>query len=109
MLAFAADAGASAALGGQHAGVAGVGVGVPLTNVLPGLNERVYPWVSWAFCGTRCGLGSASPAGARERFGGRVDGCEAWLDVALHRPQALVPGLGHDHAGGDVGLAEADS
>jgi hypothetical protein len=35
-----------------------------------------------------------------------VDGGEAWLDVALYRPQALVPGLGHDHAGGDVGLAE---
>ena len=35
-----------------------------------------------------------------------MDGSKAWLDVALHRPQALVPGLGHDHAGGDVGLAE---
>src|SRR5260370_34611311 len=35
-----------------------------------------------------------------------MDGGEAGFDVALDAAQALVPGLGHDDVGGDVGLAE---
>ena len=35
-----------------------------------------------------------------------MDCGEAGFDVALEAAQALVPGLGHDHVGGDVGLAE---
>jgi CheY-like chemotaxis protein len=53
----------------------------------------------------RCSWSAAS-AGAGQGFGGLMDGGESRFDVPLHRPQALVAGLGQDDVGGDVGLAE---
>src|SRR5260370_7503767 len=35
-----------------------------------------------------------------------MDGGEAGFDVALDAAQVLVPGLGHDDVGGEVGVAE---
>jgi hypothetical protein len=48
----------------------------------------------------------AASAGAGESLGGLVHRGKAGFDVALDAAQGLVPGLGHDDVGGDVGLAE---
>ena len=65
----ATAAGASAARPGQREHH----LGVPLTSVSPGLNERVYRWVSWASAGTR-GVGGDQP----RRRGLDSDSVAAW-------------------------------
>lgn len=77
----------------------------PSNAVTHGVRPHVAPEAT-----ARCQLGrcswSAASAGAGQCLGGFVDGGEAGFDVALHRPQALVPGFGHDDVRGDIGFAE---